>query len=212
MKFELAEVAEKFAELQEKGVDVGDLNRPLSRGGDAAGLDDGSLTNSISSYAVQKFPPETEYSIEMRKKRQAEARMIQNCSRKRMSYMKWFNMKMELTSKAGVMMALSGTPQGMTGFYLNPSTNTVYYWTVKETGEWLQMFEEMPFDNYKKLEAKLRKEISKAGTDNLDTVFVQVPSSKGEEGGNGYYVNHKGKAGFYYKDEGTGQMVLSGEK
>ena len=79
----------------------------------------------------------------MRALRKAAAQVIQNCARKRIGYMKWFNIKIELTSKAGVMMALAGTPQGRTGFYLNPSTNTVYYWTVKESGEWIQMFEEV---------------------------------------------------------------------
>ena len=208
MKAELAEVAEKMAELQRNGVDVGDLDRPLTREG--ASLDDGSFTNSISSYAVQKFPLETEYSIDLRKARVAAAKKIQNCARKRMGYMKWFNMKMELTSKAGVMMALSGTPQGMTGFYLNPSTNTVYYWTVKESGEWLQMFEEMSFDTYKTLEAELRKKCEKAGADNLETVFVMVPSAKSEEGGDGYYINHMGKCGYYFRDESSGKMALSG--
>ena len=208
MKAELEEIAEQMAELQRNGVDV-DLDRPLTREG--ASLDDGSsFTNSISSYVVQKFPMETEYSIELRKARVEAAKKIQNCVRKRMGYLKWFNMKMELTSKAGVMMALSGTPQGMTGFYLNPSTNTVYYWIIKESGEWQQMFEEMTFDSYKALEAELRRKREKAGEEGLEGVFVMIPSVKSQEGGNGFYMNNKGKCGFYFRDEASGKMVLSG--
>ena len=67
----------------------------------------------------------------------------------------------------------------------------------------------MPLETYRGLDASLRRSIEKAGKSgtSLDTVFVMVPSSKSVEGGDGFYINHKGKAGFYFKDEESGKMV-----
>ena len=90
LKFDITELAEKLAELNEKGVDVGDLERPLSRGFD----DDGSLlTTSIASYVQPKFKAETEYMEEERAERHKAVTKLQLMYRKKQSYNKWFQMK-----------------------------------------------------------------------------------------------------------------------
>lgn len=132
--------------------------------------------------------------------------MLQGLYRKKASYKKWFNMKLELTSKAGVMMALSGTPQGMTGFYLNPSSNMVYYWVVHEdTGAWIQMGGEITFDEYKKTEAALRRKKEKAAAD--DESLVAYGGT--DDGRAGYYMSsNKGRLG-YYEPGAHGVLTLA---
>ena len=47
-----------------------------------------------------------------------------------MVYRKWFSLKLNLAAGSGVMMAVGGTAQGETGFYLNPKNSKVYYYDV----------------------------------------------------------------------------------
>ncbi|GMH69887.1 hypothetical protein TL16_g05267 [Triparma laevis f. inornata] len=196
MKFEVTEMAERLAELNEKGVDV-DMDRPISRGGLNRELDDGSsLSASISSYVRPKFKGEAEYTKEQQAERHKAVTKLQQMYRRKQSYNKWFQMKLELTSKAGVMMALSGTAQGHTGFYLNPSSSAVYYWVVKETGEWVDLFKEISMDQYRELELTLRRKVEKEG----DGVLVPIPGTDTEQGGDGFYLNSKQKAAFYVNE------------
>ena len=106
------------------------------------------------------------------------------------------------------MMALSGTAQGRTGFYLNPSSNSVHYWTVRETGEWVESgFAEFHFEQYKDMETALRRLKGKVGE---EEALVPVPETGTEEGGEGWYVNAMCKAGYYTVGEG-GALVLKEE-
>ena len=90
MKFEITDLCEKLADLNAQGIDVGDLERPLSRGLD----DDGSLlTTSIASYVQPKFKAESEYPEEERGERHAAVTKLQLMYRKKQSYNKWFQMK-----------------------------------------------------------------------------------------------------------------------
>ena len=100
---------------------------------------------------------------------------------------------------------MSGTAQGHTGFYLNPSSNSVYYWIVKDNGEWVDIFKEFSFDDYKEMDTALRR---KKGVDG-DSALVPVPGTGTEDGNEGYYVNTKSKAAYYVVGEG-GALEVKG--
>ena len=195
LKLELEEVLGKLAELKRKGVDVGKLERQVA----------GKDVKSQDLLATSPFMPESSYILEEQLERKNAAVKLQLLFRKKLSYRKWFNLKLELTSKAGVMMALSGTAQGRTGFYLNPTTNTVYYWSVKESGDWVQMFDEITFDMYKEMEVEIRTNFQ--NREESKVKLIPVPGTKTVAGESGFYVNERYKAGYYFKDESSGELV-----
>ena len=190
LKNEIEAHAGKLDELEEQGVEIGE--RPESP--------------TKKARAKSNFPAETTFSEELQAERLAACKMLQGMLRKRQGYMRWFSMKLELTAKAGVMMALSGTPQGHTGFYLNPSSNMVYCWVVKESGEWKQLCQECHFNDYKKMEANLRRK--KEAHKGESVIFPYMGT---EDGRPGWYLSSSGGTLAYYEPGAHGVLLPAEE-
>jgi hypothetical protein len=112
--------------------------------------------------AKELRPPTGYEGTEYTPEQEEHCKKIQNCARKRAGYMRWFRIKLELTSNAGVMMALAGTVQGSSGFYLNPNTNMVYFWNVDDdTGGWSQVGTECSYIDFKNYCTEIRRKKEK---------------------------------------------------
>ena len=152
-----------------------------------------------------KFKPESEYSSELAAEREAAARKLQGRYRLKMAYDTWFRVKLELTAKAGVMMALSGTAQGFTGFYLNPSSSSVFYYRVTEAGEWVSEFDHMDEKDYKNICERLRK-VAKGKGDGIGSM-VPIAAKDWVVGNEGWYCGQDMKCVEYVMGEGENGLV-----
>ena len=96
--------------------------------------------------------------------------------------------------------SLIGT--GFSGWYLNPSSQSVFYYSVND-GEWANEFEHISEEDYKDLCARLRKFSKKeAGIKSS----VPVDPDVCEIGEEGWYCDQGMKCTNYVKDE-NGNLV-----
>jgi len=149
-----------------------------------------------------KPKPESEYSEEERRQRDTMVRKLQGRFRQKLAYDRWFRVKLELTAKAGVMMALAGTAQGFSGWYLNPSSQSVFYYRVTGEGEWINEFEHISEEDYKDICSRLRKVAKSEGWSSA----VPVDLEKGQWGQDGWYCKQDMKCAYLIKD-GDGMKI-----
>jgi len=143
--------------------------------------------------------PESSYSPEEQKERDVSIRKLQGIFRQKQAYDRWFRVKLELTAKAGVMMALAGTAQGYTGWYLNPSSQSVFYYRVLETGKWVSDFDHVSEDDYKDIASRLRHVAKEEGI----AASVPIDLEQGSVGEAGWYCNQKMKCAYYDLKDGN---------